>query len=71
MAIDTRPKTMKCPTCRSDISKQAGACPKCGHQFRKAGAFDLGDPVHLAGAFIAAFIGLSAIMIALQSLGLL
>src|ERR1700687_2384371 len=31
----------KCPTCGSDVSTDAASCPKCGHQFKSAGAFSM------------------------------
>ena len=51
----------KCPSCNSDISVHAAACPKCGHQFKYAGRVNLKDPVHLLGLGICALIILSII----------
>jgi DNA-directed RNA polymerase subunit RPC12/RpoP len=54
----SRPKLTKCPSCDSDVSTEAAACPKCGHQFVFAGGFkyaggiNLKDPVHRIGLFI-------------------
>ena len=46
----------KCPSCRSDVSTEADACPKCGHRFKYAGAVNLKDPVHVSGLIICAII---------------
>lgn len=46
----------KCPSCRTDVSTEAAACPKCGHQFRYAGGINLKDPVHVIGLIICALI---------------
>jgi hypothetical protein len=42
----------KCPTCGNGVSTDAVLCPKCGHQFKAAGAFNLKDPVHLGGCIV-------------------
>ena len=46
----------KCPSCRADVSAEAAACPKCGHQFKYAGGINLKDPVHVIGLLICALI---------------
>jgi uncharacterized paraquat-inducible protein A len=46
----------KCPSCNSDVSVHAAACPKCGHQFKYAGGINLKDPVHVIGLGICALI---------------
>lgn len=56
------PKLVKCPSCQSDVSTKAAACPKCGHQFKYAGGINLKDPVHRVGlalcvVFIVSVIG--------------
>jgi uncharacterized paraquat-inducible protein A len=44
------------------VSKQAKACPQCGHAFKRDNQMSLKDPVHLIGALlivvlVIAFIG--------------
>jgi hypothetical protein len=46
----------KCPSCRAEVSTEAAACPKCGHQFKYAGGINLKDPVHVIGLIICALI---------------
>lgn len=52
---------MSCPSCKATVSKQAAACPKCGHQFKAPGGINLKDPVHLIGIAIAIMFLLGAI----------
>ena len=40
-----------CPGCGNQVSTEAVACPKCGHQFKAPGGFSMKDPVH-AGCVI-------------------
>jgi uncharacterized paraquat-inducible protein A len=49
----------KCPSCQSDVSTAAAACPKCGHQFKYAGAVNLKDPVHVIGLIVCAVLIIS------------
>jgi endogenous inhibitor of DNA gyrase (YacG/DUF329 family) len=45
-----------CPTCGKAVSKQAAACPSCGHQFKAPGAFNpFHDLVH--GCLVLVVIG--------------
>jgi uncharacterized protein (UPF0212 family) len=45
-----------CPACGLAVSTGAASCPKCGHQFKAAGAFNpLHDPVH--GCLVLVIIG--------------
>ena len=44
------PKLIACPSCKSEVSREAAACPKCGHAFKSAGAFSTNDPVHMLAA---------------------
>ncbi|MDD5302410.1 MAG: zinc ribbon domain-containing protein [Elusimicrobia bacterium] len=54
----------KCPSCASEVSTAAAACPKCGHQFKAPGGFSMKDPVH-AGCVIVVlgFLVLAAFLI--------
>ena len=52
----------KCPSCRSDVSTEAAACPKCGHQFKYAGGINLKDPIHVIGLIICAVIIIGVIL---------
>jgi uncharacterized paraquat-inducible protein A len=52
---------VKCPTCDAEVSSEAAACPKCGHQFKSAGAINLRDPVHVIGIIVALLFLLGAI----------
>lgn len=51
-----------CPTCQASVSRNAVACPKCGHAFRQAGAINLSDPVHIAGLIVCAIIGVIVVL---------
>jgi len=51
----------KCPSCRSDVSTEAAACPKCGHQFKYAGGINLKDPVHVIGLIITALLAVGVV----------
>ena len=53
-----------CPTCGAAVSTEAVSCPKCGHQFKAPGAFNMKDPVH-AGCVIVVlgFLVLAAFLI--------
>ena len=53
---------MSCPSCQAEVSTEAAACPKCGHQFKSAGGIDLRDPVHLIGVIVAAVFLVGAII---------
>lgn len=55
------PSLTRCPSCRSDVSKMADFCPKCGHRFKYAGGVNLKDPVHRIGLGICAIIIISVI----------
>ncbi|MFH0901702.1 MAG: hypothetical protein V2A73_13825 [Pseudomonadota bacterium] len=44
-----------CAGCSAEVSRQAAACPLCGHQFRVQDAFSFRDPVHLLAFFAAVF----------------
>jgi predicted amidophosphoribosyltransferase len=33
----------KCPSCDNEVSTKAAACPKCGHQFKTPGGFNIKD----------------------------
>jgi len=48
--MSKREKFVVCPTCSTEISREAASCPKCGHTFKPAGSFNLNDPVHLLAA---------------------
>ena len=52
---------INCPESGAEVSRQAGACPKCGHPLkaRPSGGVNLRDPVHLI-----AIIGLPLIILA-------
>ena len=52
----------KCPSCQSDVSIEAAACPKCGHQFKYAGAINLKDPVHVVGLIFTALIAFGVVL---------
>ena len=52
----TLKKQIKCPTCAEIISAEAMACPRCGHTFKVAGAFNASDPVHIIGIFVCGII---------------
>jgi len=43
----------KCPTCEADISTEAVACPKCGHQLKSPSGINMQDPVHVIGVILA------------------
>jgi len=43
-------KFINCPTCSTEVSREAASCPKCGHTFKPAGAFNRNDPVHMLAA---------------------
>jgi uncharacterized paraquat-inducible protein A len=51
-----------CPSCQAEISTEAAACPKCGHQFKSAGGINLRDPVHQIGVIVAGVLLLGAII---------
>lgn len=51
----------KCPSCRADVSTEAAACPKCGHQFKYAGGINLKDPVHVIGLIITALLAVGVV----------
>jgi hypothetical protein len=51
----------KCPTCGNDVSTEAVSCPKCGHQFKAPGGFNIKDPVHGCGCAI--ILGLLVLML--------
>jgi predicted amidophosphoribosyltransferase len=42
----------KCPSCQSDVSTKADACPECGHRFKPSGGISLKDPIHVVGLII-------------------
>jgi len=50
-----------CPSCENQVSRKAESCPKCGHVFKKSGAFDPTNLVHVFG--IIAFIFLVALFV--------
>jgi len=60
---------ISCPTCRTRISMQAATCPKCGHELRSPGAFNIGDPVHFIGILLCIFILFGCIVFMLVRLG--
>ena len=45
----------KCPSCGSDVSTEAAACPKCGHPLaaKPSGGVNMSDPVHVIGVVLA------------------
>jgi rRNA maturation protein Nop10 len=57
----------KCPTCGAEVSTEASACPKCGHQFKAPGSFSMKDPVHKWGCIL--IVGLVLLMAYLSCRG--
>lgn len=40
----------KCPDCTSEVSTEALACPKCGHQLRKRGDLSNQSAIVIVGS---------------------
>jgi len=62
-------KLQTCPDCDKPVSREAAACPNCGHQFKSSGGVNLKDPVHVIGLLLCAGFALAVIIYLLSFAG--
>lgn len=56
-----------CPACSNEVSLEAAACPKCGHQFKAAGGISLSDPVHVLGIVLVVIVVGAIVLVAIAA----